>query len=202
MIPISSSPATHGTAHATSPAGRGLAGALSDLAYAAVRPPRYRLHYRKVVRDLAWLDDGMLHDIGLARWEIASHARSRAELQWPVRRSWRQALADVAAAVAGAWKSLRERRMTIDQLMVLDERMLKDIGLSRSQIPWVADEMIRRLGKIGMGQTAHPLKVHDMAKVDAPAVFIRRPSRVAASDARTSPRRPMPANDGRVRRAS
>ena len=54
-----------------------------------------------------------------------------------------------------------------------------------------------------MGQTAHPLEVHDMAKVDAPAIFIRRPSRMpAGAGVKTSPRVPTPANEGRVRRAS
>ena len=117
------------------PADHGLAGALNDLAYAAIRPLRYRMLYNKIIGDLMPLDDEVLTDIGLARWDIATYAHSRAELRWPARHSMRVVLVGIAAALSRALKRGRNHRMTIDNLMALDDRTLKDIGLSRCQIP-------------------------------------------------------------------
>src|SRR5215469_9731676 len=42
------------------PGDRGVAGALRNLAYAAIRPLRYRMHYQKIFGELASLDDEVL----------------------------------------------------------------------------------------------------------------------------------------------
>jgi len=183
------------------PADHGLAGALKNLAYAAIRPLRYRMLYDKIIGDLMPLDDEVLNDIGLARWDIATYARSRAELRWPARHSMRVVLVRVAAAVSRALKRARNHRMTIDNLMALDDRMLKDIGLSRCQIPWIADEVVRRSSELDGVTTARPPAVHDMARVDDRTSPGKQSSQgLAPLDASNAPA--TPANDGRVLRAS
>ena len=53
------------TGHAgAAPGDRGMAGALANLAYAAIRPLRYRMHYQRILGELARLDDDLLSDIG------------------------------------------------------------------------------------------------------------------------------------------
>ncbi len=51
----------------------------------------------------------------------------------------------LAARLAGLWLGFRagqQRRMAIGQLASLDDRMLRDIGLERSQIPAAVDGML------------------------------------------------------------
>ena len=126
----------------TAPKNHGLSDAFQNLAYTAFQPLRYRMLYRKIEHDLSPLDDDILRDIGLSRWDIGTYARSHAELCWPARRPLRVALGEVTAGVWRALKRRREHRKTIRDLMVLDDRTLKDIGLSRSEIPWIADETV------------------------------------------------------------
>jgi len=181
----------------------GLAGAIKNLAYAAIRPLRYQMHYNWIVGDLAQLDDNTLCDIGLARREIRSYAHSRAALRWPARHSLRAVLVGVATAFWRALKRGRQRRTTIYDLMELDDRMLKDIGLNRSQIPWVADEMARSLSEVGMAMMGRPPAVHDMAKVDNRTNLGNWPSRgPVPSGANAAPRIATPANDSRRLKAS
>ena len=185
------------------PADHGLAGALNDLAYAAIRPLRYRMLYNKIIGDLMPLDDEVLNDIGLARWDIATYARNRAELRWPARHSMRVVLVGVAASVSRALKRGRNHRMTIDNLMALDDRTLKDIGLSRCQIPWIADEVARRSGELDGVTPEHPPAVHDMARVDdRTSPGKQSPQGLVPFDASSAPAVATPANDGRVLRAS
>ena len=185
------------------PADHGLAGALKNLAYAAIRPLRYRMLYNKIIGDLMPLDDEVLTDIGLARWDIATYARNRAELRWPARHSMRVVLVGVAASVSRALKRGRNHRMTIDNLMVLDDRTLKDIGLSRCQIPWIADEVARRSGELDGVTPEHPPAAHNMARVDDKTSPGEQWSQgLVPFDASSAPAVATPANDGRVLRAS
>ena len=176
----------------------GLAGALKDLAYAAIQPLRYRRLYKRIYGDLVHLNDDTLYDLGLTRREVASYAHSRSELRFPARVSLRDSLAGVASAAARALQHRRARRGTIYDLMVLDDRMLKDIGLSRCQIPWIAEEIVRSLEgslKARAGRWAG----HGEAAVGGAAA--RLTAREVASAAK--PRQlAAPANDGRLRKAS
>jgi len=176
------------------------AGALGNLAYAAIRPLRYRMLYHRVVGDLEWLDDDVLRDIGLPRWDIGTYAHSRAESRWPARQSLRAILAGAATAV---WRAVRrgaERRKTIRDLMMLDDWTLKDIGLSRSQIPWVANEIVRRPHQVDL-ITTRCSPPPDMARVDERTCPSKRPSQELLPSHAT-PCVATPANDGRMLKAS
>src|SRR6516162_3813479 len=141
-----SSLADRDTGHAgAQPGDRGVAGALRNLAYAAIRPLRYRMHYHKILGELASLDDVVLHEIGLAPWDIGTYAHQRAGLRWPVHASLKASLSEVAAALWRALERERERRRTNKALMMLNDRALKDIGLYRCQVPRIIEELVRHM---------------------------------------------------------
>ncbi|MGH6930754.1 MAG: DUF1127 domain-containing protein [Dongiaceae bacterium] len=108
-----------------------VSGAFGALVEAVLRP----FQRRAIVRRLERLDDRMLDDIGLQRWEIDSVATSVAGRRAP---TLTVALVDLFAAVAKGIVARRERRMAERELRNLDDRMLRDIGISRSDIPEVA----------------------------------------------------------------
>src|SRR5262245_34065102 len=119
---------SHGVASSNA-APAGVATALSNLAYAVAQPLRHRILRTRIVDELASLDHRVLSDIGLSRWEIGIYARCEAELRWPARQTSWQALTGVVSAVRQAMRRARSHRGTIHDLMALDDRMLKDIGL-------------------------------------------------------------------------
>lgn len=80
---------------------------------------------RNLASRLGDLDDRMLDDIGIRRYQIAEVA----EQAFP--RSGLKAV--VAAIVASVRRSLKRAAAT-RQLAALDDRMLADIGLTRSEI--------------------------------------------------------------------
>jgi uncharacterized protein YjiS (DUF1127 family) len=185
------------------PADHGLAGALGTLAYAATRPLRYRMLYHKLVGDLTRLDDEMLSEIGIARWGIGTYARSRAELRWPARQSLWAVLVGVAVAAFRALQRGRNSRMTIRALMALNDPMLKEIGLSRSQIPWIADHLARHMSEVDMATTARSPARHDMARVDDRTCLGNRRSPGLVPYRANTPRVIVaPANHGPMVRAS
>jgi uncharacterized protein YjiS (DUF1127 family) len=107
-----------------------VSGAFKAIAKAAVRPIRRAL----VARQLQKLDDRLLADIGLQRWQIEIVADNA------VGGSQESVLAAVAQLFALLVKRVRlwrEKRIAYRELMALDERMLRDIGLSRGDIPAV-----------------------------------------------------------------
>ena len=186
-----------------SPGDRSVAGALRNMAHAAIRPLRYRMHYHKIFGELAPLDDDVLHDIGLARWDIGTYARQRAALRWPVRSSLKAGLSDVTAALWRALERGRERRKTNKDLMMLDDRALKDIGLSRCHVPWITEAMVRRASDFDDVATALGLAAREVAGDDERTGVRRKPSRTPASvGAVTASDLERPANDDRMRRAS
>jgi uncharacterized protein YjiS (DUF1127 family) len=89
----------------------------------------------KIVRELRMLDDRMLTDIGLSPSDID---RVAAESVGGNGRSLISSLAGYAVRAVANWAHKREAYRS---LMALDERMLADIGLTRSDIPQLVDAM-------------------------------------------------------------
>jgi uncharacterized protein YjiS (DUF1127 family) len=109
-------------------------GALRDLTAAALRPLR-----RRAISDrLARLDDRMLEDIGIQRFQIDVIADSVASRQAP---SVGAALGHLAALLVKSAAAWNERRTALRELNALDDRMLSDIGITRGDIPAVVAGM-------------------------------------------------------------
>jgi uncharacterized protein YjiS (DUF1127 family) len=108
-----------------------VSGAFAALVEAVLRP----FQRRAIVRRLERLDDRMLEDIGLQRWEIDTVATSVTGRRAP---TLTVALVDLFAAAGKVFVAWRERRIAERELRGLDDRMLRDIGISRSDIPQVA----------------------------------------------------------------
>ena len=57
------------------------------------------------------------------------------------------AIARAARAVAAPIVAARRRRRLFDELSSLDDRMLKDIGVTRAEIPYIVSGEWQRLGR-------------------------------------------------------
>jgi len=109
-------------------------GALSALAAAILRPVR-----RRAIADrLERLDERMLQDIGVQRFEIGAIADAATARQAPTVGA---ALGSLLALVAGKTIAWSERRAALRELNALDDRMLSDIGITRADIPAVVAGM-------------------------------------------------------------
>jgi uncharacterized protein YjiS (DUF1127 family) len=101
-------------------------------------------------RELMSLDDRLLADIGLTRGDVeAAAARAALEPQ-PCGMSGSFGPADLLRRIAERIGESFRRRAAAAELMALDDRLLADIGLSRSDIPaavgtarlgWLKDEI-------------------------------------------------------------
>jgi uncharacterized protein YjiS (DUF1127 family) len=97
---------------------------------------------RNVVAELNGLDDASLADIGLKRWEIGEAANrfggpKSPSFAWLVGRLSALTVNRVARALA-RWY---DRQKAYQELMSLDEYTLRDIGISRTEIPALINQM-------------------------------------------------------------
>lgn len=91
-----------------------------------VRPIRQAMERRRTIRELSRLDDRMLRDIGLERDQIEDYAaKFSASDMTPTARP------NGLFALIRSWN---ERRVAIKELEGLDDRLLRDIGLTRGDI--------------------------------------------------------------------
>lgn len=84
-----------------------------------------------IATQLHRLDDRMLDDIGLQRWQIEKVANQAADSTTSVGK----AISALLAVLSGSFTNWRNRRAAYRELMGLDDRMLQDIGMSRGDIP-------------------------------------------------------------------
>ena len=90
--------------------------------------------YRRTVDELNMLDDAVLADIGLTRSEIRRRALECSRESVPVRARWWNRL--------GAWlERTRDEQRTVRELLALDERMLRDIGIEPGSLRRTAENM-------------------------------------------------------------
>jgi len=97
---------------------------------------------RNLVAELNALDDASLADIGLKRWEIGEAANrfggpKGPSFAWLVGRLSALAV-DRAARALARWY---DRQKAYQELMSLDEHTLRDIGISRTEIPALINQM-------------------------------------------------------------
>ena len=97
---------------------------------------------RKLVAELQNLDDAGLADIGLKRWEIADAAvrfggPKGPSLAWLIGRLG-ALLVDRAGRSLARWY---DRQKAYRELMSLDDNTLRDIGISRTEIPALINQM-------------------------------------------------------------
>ena len=122
-------------------------GALHDLTAALLRPLR-----RQAIADrLERLDDRMLDDIGIQRGEIEGIAEAVASRQAPTVST---AVGKLLALAGGSLTAWSERRAAYHELSGLEDRMLRDIGITRADIPAVVAGMTAS----GHADNADPLE--------------------------------------------
>jgi uncharacterized protein YjiS (DUF1127 family) len=108
--------------------------ALRALAAAVLRPVR-----RRAIADrLERLDDRMLQDIGVQRFEIGTIADAATAHQGP---TVGEAFGNLVGTVAGKLLAWNDRQVALRELNALDDRMLSDIGITRGDIPAVVAGM-------------------------------------------------------------
>lgn len=115
--------------------------AFSRMVFAvAVQPVLRYLHRRQVYNMLMSLDDRMLADIGLNRYDVADYVRTLERNVEPTQGLLAATEQDIVAPLR-AWN---RARLTARQLAKLDDRMLVDIGVVRGDIDWLAGEIARQ----------------------------------------------------------
>jgi uncharacterized protein YjiS (DUF1127 family) len=112
-----------------------------------VQPVLRHLHRRQVYNMLMSLDDRMLADIGLNRYDIADYVRTLEHSNEPAQSLLAATEQDLVAPLR-AWN---RARLTARQLAKLDDRMLVDIGVVRGDIDWLAGEIARRTVVVANG---------------------------------------------------
>lgn len=106
-----------------------------------VQPVLRYLHRRHVYNTLMSLDDRMLADIGLSRYEVADYVRN---LDGTAMEQVPSLLAAAEQDLVAPLRAWNRARVTARQLSKLDDRMLVDIGVVRGDIDWLAGEIARK----------------------------------------------------------
>jgi uncharacterized protein YjiS (DUF1127 family) len=96
------------------------------------------------------LDDRLLADIGIPRHQIAEYARKVAHRAVPVAPLPTSGRKTVLARL----RSWRERRAAIRELSMLDDRLLRDIGIEPGRVGEVIDAVLSRRRDL---DTTHPV---------------------------------------------
>jgi uncharacterized protein YjiS (DUF1127 family) len=106
-----------------------------------VRPMVHWNRRRAIYDQLMAMDDRMLADIGMTRYEAAEYVRSLGrEVQEPLPETLAAMEQDVVAPIR-AWN---RARLTARQLNELSDRQLLDIGVVRGEIAELAQEVARK----------------------------------------------------------
>jgi uncharacterized protein YjiS (DUF1127 family) len=130
------------------------AAALRDLAYALARPVRRWRRHRVMVAKLSQLDLPLLDDIGVPAWEIDAFARRVVDNKLPARGTAYGALVSFVRATRRNAQLARQRRVLIADLRSLDDRLLKDIGVARYEIPSVVESLLAPWSELYSGGVA------------------------------------------------
>ncbi len=107
----------------------------------SVQPVLSYLHRRHVYNTLMALDNRMLADIGLSRYEVADYVRN---LEAGRIQQVPALLAATEQDLVAPLRAWNRARATARQLSKLDDRMLVDIGVVRGDIDWLAGEIARK----------------------------------------------------------
>lgn len=127
---------------------------------------RRRFRRATIARQLAALDDRLLADIGIERWQIADVAAQAAAEASPITRTDRTAAGTSFLQTVGRFvndhvivplRRAYHRQVTYRELSALDDRLLRDIGLTRGDIPAVVNALsegeLRREASAHAGRT-------------------------------------------------
>lgn len=92
--------------------------------------------YRQVLKDLASLDRRMLADIGITQGDFHRVAAGSAQDRAPIARSLTgEIMSFLYDMTVGALVRRYRRHQAYSNLMALDDRLLRDIGVAREEIP-------------------------------------------------------------------
>ena len=127
---------------------------------------RRRFRRAAIARQLAALDDRLLADIGIERWQIADVAAQAAAEASPITRTDRSAAETSFLQTVGRFvndhvvvplRRAYHRQVAYRELSALDDRLLRDIGLTRGDIPAVVNALsegeLRREASAHAGRT-------------------------------------------------
>ena len=95
---------------------------------------------------------------GLSETELQRHLRNARYLRsLAFKRAFQGAVRAVTSAL-GALKTSLDRRRAIAELSSLDERTLKDIGIDRSEIPLIVEQLLAHRKADGDPKKVYPLR--------------------------------------------
>jgi len=111
------------------------------LVNAVVRPVIEWNHRREIYDTLMAMDNRMLADIGLSRYDVAGYVR---KLGREVQASLPEAFVAMEQDVTAPLRTWNRARLTARQLYDLSDRQLLDIGVVRGDISELAQEVARK----------------------------------------------------------